>query len=170
MAQLPANGGDITTIAYTVPGVIQGKGSDTFVTNGIPGAANLFTLNGADDMDPYLNINNSGASNNLLGANEVAEASVVLNAFSADYGRMSGAQVNYVGKTGTNSFHGNLFHNYNDKIFNANTFFNNRPACRSRAPIRITSAAPSAAPSRRTSCSSSSTTKASSTLCPLPAL
>jgi hypothetical protein len=124
--QLPAGGGDITTLAYTVPGVIQGKGSDTFVTNGIPGAANLFTLNGADDMDPYLNINNSGASNNLLGANEVAEASVVLNAFSADYGRMSGAQVNYVGKTGTNSFHGNLFHNYNDKIFNANSWSNNR--------------------------------------------
>ena len=126
VAQLPAGGGDITTIAYTIPGVIQGKGSDTFVTNGIPGAANLFTLNGADDMDPYLNINNSGASNNTLGANEVAEASVVVNAFSADYGRMAGAQVNYVGKTGTNSFHGNLFHNYNDKIFNANSWSNNR--------------------------------------------
>jgi hypothetical protein len=126
VVQLPAGGGDITTIAYTVPGVIQGKGSDTFVTNGIPGAANLFTLNGADDMDPYLNINNSGPSNNLLGSNEVAEASVVVNAFSADYGRMSGAQVSYVGKTGTNGFHGNLFHNYNDKIFNANDFFNNR--------------------------------------------
>ena len=126
MIQLPANGGDITTIAYTVPGIIQGKGSDTFSTNGIPGANNLFTLNGADDMDPYLNINNSGASNNLLGGNEVAEASVVLNAFSADYGRMAGAQVNYVGKTVTNSFHGNLFHNYNDKILNANTFFNNQ--------------------------------------------
>ena len=126
MVVLPAGGGDITTIAYTVPGIIQGKGSDTFATNGIPGANNLFTLNGADDMDPYLNINNSGASNNLLGANEIAEASVVLNAFSADYGRMAGAQVNYVGKTGTNSFHGNLFHNFNDKIFNANSFFNNQ--------------------------------------------
>jgi hypothetical protein len=123
---LPAGGGDITTIAYTVPGIIQGKGTDTFATNGIPGANNLFTLNGADDMDPYLNINNSGASNNTLGANEIAEASVVLNAFSADYGRMAGAQVNYVGKTGGNTFHGNLFHNYNDKIFNANSFFNNQ--------------------------------------------
>lgn len=126
MIQLPAGGGDITTIAYTVPGIIQGKGSDTFITNGIPGAANLFTLNGADDMDPYLNINNSGASNNTLGANEIAEASVVLNAYSADFGRMAGAQVNYVTKSGTNSFHGNLFHNYNDKIFNANSWSNNR--------------------------------------------
>ena len=126
MIQLPANGGDITTIAYTVPGIIQGKGSDTFITNGIPGAANLFTLNGADDMDPYLNINNSGASNNTLGANEIAEASVVVNAFSADFGRMAGAQVNFVGKTGSNSFHGNLYHNFNDKIFNANSWSNNR--------------------------------------------
>jgi len=123
---LPAGGGDITTIAYTVPGVIQGKGSDTFTTNGLPGATNLFTLNGSDDMDPYLNINNSGASNNLLGANEVAEASVIVNAYSADFGRMSGAQVNYIGKTGSNNFHGNLFHNFNDKIFNANSWSNNR--------------------------------------------
>jgi len=128
MIQLPAIGGDITSIAFTVPGVLLARGgaSGNFYSNGIPGPSALFTLNGTDDMDPYLNINNSGSSDNLLGANEIAEASVVLNAFSADYGRMSGAQVNYVGKTGTNSFHGNLFHNYNDKIFNANDFFNNQ--------------------------------------------
>ena len=128
MTDLPAGGGDITTIAYTVPGNLVGKGGAGFITNGIPGATTLFTLNGSDDMDPFNNLNNSGASNNTLGGNEVAEASVVLNAYSADYGRMSGAQVNYVGKTGTNSFHGNLFHNYNDKIFNANDFFNNQAA------------------------------------------
>ena len=126
--QMPANGGDITTLAFTVPGVLLGAGggSGNFVVNGIPGAATLYTLNGADDMDPFLNINNSGASNNTLGANELAEAAVVLNAYSADFGRMSGAQVNWIGKTGSNTFHGNLFHNYNDKEFNANDFFNNQ--------------------------------------------
>jgi len=129
VTQLPANGGDITTVAFTVPGVLVlpgGGASGNFNVNGIPGAAALFTFNGADNMDPYLNINNSGASNNSLGANELAEATVVLNAYSADFGRMSGAQVNYVGKAGGNSFHGNLFHNYNDKIFDANDFFNNQ--------------------------------------------
>jgi len=129
VTNLPANGGDITTVAFTVPGVLVlpgGGASGNFNVNGIPGAAALFTFNGADNMDPYLNINNSGASNNSLGANELAEASVVLNAYSADFGRMSGAQVNYVGKAGGNAFHGNLFHNYNDKIFNANDFFNNQ--------------------------------------------
>ena len=129
VANLPVMGGDITTFAFTVPGILVlpgGGSSGNFNVNGIPGATTLYTLNGADDMDPYLNINNSGASNNTLGANEIAEAAVILNAYSADYGRMSGAQVNYIGKTGTNSFHGNLFHNYNDKIFNANDFFNNQ--------------------------------------------
>ena len=126
---LPTMGGDVTTMAFTVPGVLVlpgGGASGNFNVNGIPGASALFTLNGADNMDPYLNINNSGASNNTLGSNEVAEAAVILNAYSSDFGRMSGAQVNYIGKTGSNTFHGNLFHNYNDKIFNANDFFNNQ--------------------------------------------
>ncbi len=128
VANLPMNGGDLTTIAFTVPGVLVlpgGGAAGNFNVNGIPGANVLYTMNGSDDMDPYLNINNSGPSNNLLGSNEVAEASVVLNAFSADYGRMAGAQVNYVGKSGGNQFHGNVVYDYNDAIFNANDFFNN---------------------------------------------
>jgi len=122
IANLPMNGGDLTTIAFTVPGVLVlpgGGASGNFVVNGIPGANILYTMNGSDDMDPYLN------SNNLLGSNEIAEASVVVNAYSSDFGRMAGAQVNYVSKSGTNTFHGNLFYNFNDKILNANDFFNN---------------------------------------------
>jgi outer membrane receptor protein involved in Fe transport len=128
VASLPMNGGDVTTLAFTVPGVLVLPGGGTsgnFSVNGISGASTLFTLNGADNMDPYLNINNSGPSNNTLGANEVGEAAVVLNAYSASYGRMAGAQVNFVGKSGGNAFHGNLFETYNDAIFNANDFFNN---------------------------------------------
>ncbi|HLK70224.1 MAG TPA: carboxypeptidase-like regulatory domain-containing protein [Bryobacteraceae bacterium] len=124
---LPMNGGDLTTVAFTVPGVRMnvGGGNGNFNANGIPLTSVLFTINGADVMDPYNNLNNSGASNNLLGANEVAEAAVVLNAYSPSYGRMAAAQVNIVGKTGTNSFHGNAIYNYNDAIFNANSYLNN---------------------------------------------
>jgi hypothetical protein len=75
-----------------------------------------------------------------------------------------------VGKTGGNSFHGNLFHNYNDKIFNANTFFNNQEGLQEPRSDRITSAGRSAVPSRRTRCSSSSITKVCSTSCPTPAM
>jgi hypothetical protein len=128
IVDLPAPGGDLTTLAMTTPGIrvnVQG-GSGNMNSEGIPGSSVLFTLNGADVMDPYNNLNNSGASNNLLGQNEIAEAAVVLNAYSAEYGRMAGGQLNLVGKTGTNEFHGNLLYNYNDRIFNANDFFNNQ--------------------------------------------
>jgi hypothetical protein len=96
--------------------------------NGIPGASILYTLNGMDENDPANNINNSGASNNLLGAHEVGEAAVVVNAYSPQYGRMAGAQVNLVGLSGTNQFHGNLFYNFNREKLNANSFFNNATA------------------------------------------
>src|SRR5579875_55071 len=124
---LPASGGDITTVAFTVPGVRVnvGGGSGNFNANGIPGVSNLFTLDGADNMDPFNNLNNSGASNNTLGQNQISEAAVVLNAYSPQYGRMAGAQVNWISKSGTNSFHGNLFYNYNGDIMNANDFFKN---------------------------------------------
>lgn len=127
IVDLPMSGGDLTTLANTVPGVrvnVKG-GSGNINANGVPGASFLFTLNGFDVMDPYNNLNNSGASNNTLGANEVAEVAVVLNAYSAQYGRMAGGQENMISKSGSNQFHGNLSYNYNDAILNANSFFKN---------------------------------------------
>lgn len=128
VADLPAAGGDLTTIAFTVPGVVMttGGGYGNFTSNGLPGTSNLFTINGNDYNDPYLNLNNSGASNNLLGQNEIQEAAVVQNAYSVQYGRQAGAQVNYTTKSGTNDLHANLLWNWNGSDLNANSFFNNR--------------------------------------------
>jgi hypothetical protein len=125
--ELPMAGGDLTTLAMTAPGIrvnVTG-GSSNMNANGIPGASILFTLDGMDQNDPANNINNSGASNNLLGANGVSEAAIVMNAYSPQYGRMAGAQVNLVGISGSNQYHGNLFYNYNFEKLNANAFFNN---------------------------------------------
>ena len=68
---LPMPGGDLTTLAMTAPGIrvnVTG-GSGNMNANGIPGATILYTLDGMDQNDPANNLNNSGASNNLLGAN-----------------------------------------------------------------------------------------------------
>lgn len=124
---LPMPGGDLTTLAMTVPGIrvsVTG-GSGNMNANGIPGSTVLYTLNGMDDIDPANNLNNSGASNNLIGANEAGEAAVVMNAYSPQYGRMAGAQVNVVSISGSNQFHGNLFYNFNFEKLNANDFFSN---------------------------------------------
>jgi len=106
----PVNGGDITNLAFSTPGVRVnvGGGNNNFNVNGPPFSSVLFTYNGADIVEPFGLNNKSGSSNNTLGQNDVAEASVITNAYSAQYGRMAGAQVNYISKSGTNRFHGNL--------------------------------------------------------------
>jgi hypothetical protein len=123
----PVNGGDITNIAFTTPGIRLnvGGGNANFNVNGLPFNAVLFTMNGADIVEPYNLNNKSGASNNTLGANDVAEVAVVADAYSAQYGREAGAQVNFISKSGTNQFHGNLVENYNGSFLNANDYFNN---------------------------------------------
>jgi hypothetical protein len=123
----PVNGGDITNIAFSTPGVRLnvGGGNTNFNVNGLPFSSVLYTVNGADIVEPYNLNNKSGTSNNTLGANDVAEAAVITNAYSAQYGREAGAQVNYISKSGSNSFHGNLVENYNSEILNANDYFLN---------------------------------------------
>jgi hypothetical protein len=122
----PVNGGDITNIAFSTPGirVNVGGGNTNFNVNGLPFSSVLFTMNGADIVEPWNLNNKSGSSNNTLGANDVAEVAVITNAYSAQYGREAGAQVNYISKAGGNQFHGNLVENYNSQILNANDYFN----------------------------------------------
>jgi hypothetical protein len=124
---LPMPGGDITTIAYTLPGVVVNAGTGgygNFSSDGLPGTSNLVIINGSDDNDPFLNVNNSGSSNLTLGQYEIAQAAVVQNGYSAQYGRQAGAIETYTTKSGTNRVHGLLYYSYNSAGLNANDFFN----------------------------------------------
>ncbi len=127
---LPSPGGDITNIAFTSPGVLVASnqsgmnGYGNFTVNGLPATSNLYTTNGENTMDPYFNINNSGATNLTLGSNEVQEATVTTNPYSGQFGQLSGAQVSYITKSGTNDFHGNAQYWWNGRYLNANDFFN----------------------------------------------
>ena len=74
-----------------VGGTFGGYGN--FAAFGLPPTSNLFTINGNDNNDPFLNLNNSGSSNLTLGANEIQEVAVVTNGYTAQYGRMAGVQM-----------------------------------------------------------------------------
>lgn len=127
VALLPAPGGDMTSIAFTAPGVVvaPGSGWGNFTVNGLPATSNVFTINGENIMDGYVNVNYTGASNLMLGINEVQEVAVVTSAYPGQYGQFVGAQVNYVTKSGTNAFHGNGLWWWNGRTMNSNDFFSN---------------------------------------------
>jgi len=124
---IPNPGNDITYIAQTAPGVSMntsaGNGYGNFSAFGLPGTSNLFTVNGNDYNDPFLNLNNSGASNLLLGSNDVQEVAVVSNGYTGQYGRQAGAQIDYSTRSGTNAFHGSANYYYTGSTLNAEDYF-----------------------------------------------
>ena len=124
---LPNPGGDITYFAQTAPGVVMNTdgGNGNFSAVGMPGTSNLFTINGMNDNDPFLSVNNSGASNLMLGSNDISEANIINNAYSGQYGQYAGSQVAYITKSGTNQFHGDAIYNWNGRALNADQFFSN---------------------------------------------
>ena len=127
-ANIPNPGNDLTYIAQLAPGTIMntaGGGLGNFASYGISAVSNLFTVNGMDDNDPFLNLNNSGATNLTLGQNEVREVSVVTNGYSGQYSGLAGANVNYITRGGTNEFHGRASWYWNGRWLNANSWFNN---------------------------------------------
>ena len=121
---VPNPGGDITYVAQTAPGITMnsstGGGYGNFSAFGLPGTSNLFTVNGNDYNDAFLNLNNSGSSNLLLGGNELQEVAVVSNGYTGQYGRQAGAQIDYSTKSGSNAFHGDAVYNWTGRALTAN--------------------------------------------------
>jgi hypothetical protein len=132
IAVLPNPGNDLSAVALTAPGVVMNTtggsvfGGGNYEFFGLPSNSNVFTYDGANDNDPYFNINNTGATNLSLGLNDVQETSVVTNGYSGQYGGLAGANINYVSKSGTNALHGNAEYWWNGRALNANNYFLNQ--------------------------------------------
>jgi hypothetical protein len=124
---MPNPGNDLSYYVQSAPGATMNTqgGYGNSATYGISATSNLFTVDGMNENDPFLNLNNSGATNLLLGANDVQTATVVNNGYSGEYGTLAGANVNYVTKPGTNKFHGNAEYFWNGGVLNANDWFLN---------------------------------------------
>jgi len=127
LESVPNSGNDMTTFAFSAPGVTlsRGAGYGNFTAYGLPGTSNSYTLNGGDVNDPFNGLNNSGASNNMLGTNELSEMTIVTNGYTGQYGRGAGANVNFATKSGSNAFHGNAQWQWNGDVMNANDWFLN---------------------------------------------
>ena len=122
---LPNPGNDLTFVAQTAAGSVMNtqSGYGNFSSFGLPGTANTFTVNGGYYDDPFLNVNNSGATNLTLGNNDVASVTVTSNAYNASFGGLGGAQVSEISRSGGAKFHGNGAYWWNGRVMNANDYF-----------------------------------------------
>jgi hypothetical protein len=141
---LPVNGRDYTKLVYLNPGVAgspdqisDSPGSyGTFSMNGSRGRANNFLLDGTDMNDGYRNdpaINEAGVFGDpatILPLDAVAELRVLSN-YEAEYGRNSGAVINIVTKSGTNSLHGSVLEYFRSGKLGARNYFNFAPDAKS---------------------------------------
>jgi hypothetical protein len=97
--------------------------SGTVSTDGQPEWANAFLVNGAEVNETK----NMGAGM-IPDADSVAEFRLITNSFSAEYGKFTGAVMNTVTKSGTNSFHGTLFEFYRNQKLDAINYFDTTKA------------------------------------------
>ena len=127
IANLPNPGSDLTFEAQIAPGALMNSsgGYGNVEYNGLPSGSNNFTIDGLDANDPFLNLNNSGATNLQLGLDSIQEVSVNTTSYSVDEGRLGAAQINYTTKSGTNQFHGTLHEIWNGSRWNSANFFIN---------------------------------------------
>src|SRR5271154_5572647 len=131
---LPNPGQDLTFIAQFAQGALMntaGSSNDAKAAggygnvefNGLPATSNGYILDGFDTNDPWLCLNIGLSTNLVIGLDAVQEATVNTNSFSVDQGRYAVAQVNYITRSGTNAFHGDVSETWNGSLFNAQDFF-----------------------------------------------
>jgi hypothetical protein len=131
---LPNPGQDLTYLAQFAQGALMntaGSSSDAKAAggygnvefNGLPATSNGYILDGYDSNDPWLGLNIGLSTNLVIGLDAVQEATVNTNSFSVDQGRYAVAQVNFITKSGTNAFHGEVSELWNGSLLNAENYF-----------------------------------------------
>ena len=132
IVDLPLNGRDYNQLALLSPGVLPGTPRLASVNfkgvlnvNGNRTFNNVFLLDGVDNIS-YSN-SFRGENVQLLqpSIEALQEFKIQTNAYSAEFGRSSGAVINATIKSGTNGVHGSLYEFLRNDALDANNFFSN---------------------------------------------
>src|SRR5436853_134139 len=138
--ELSLNGRDWASLATLSPGVNaietqmpfengavrgnRGFGAQLTISGGRP-TQNNYRLDGLSIND-YANGGPGSVIGVSLGVDAIQEFSVLTGNYSAEYGRTSGGVVNAISKSGTNTFHGDVYEFFRNQVLDANDFFSNR--------------------------------------------
>ena len=138
--RLPLNGRNYTDLALLQPGVnafphrdggsavAHGLGMSV---NGQDPRSNVYLLDGTLQND-FTNGPAGSAAGTALGMDTIREFRVEANAYSAEFGRNSGGQINVLTKSGTNTVSGAAFEYHRNDALDAKNFFDTgaKPAFR----------------------------------------
>ena len=142
---MPLNGRSFQSLVALVPGVSIVPSADTgdqgqFSVAGNRAGANYFTIDGVSANFGVSNgtfqgqTNNGGlvafsalgSTNSLVSVDALQEFRLETSTYAPEFGRESGAQAVLVTRSGTNSFHGDLFEYFRNDKLDANDWFANR--------------------------------------------
>lgn len=127
---LPLNGRNVYDLITTMPGVarnstrvVQSRDNNAFSVNGGRTSTNNFLLDGGFNNDIWRNSGNTAPN-----PDAVQEFRVLSSNMNAEFGRLPGATVNVITKSGTNDLHGSLFEFFRNDVLNARNFFQSQVA------------------------------------------
>src|SRR5437660_1921214 len=127
---IPLNGRNFTFLAQTVAGVntpqadTRGNAaSGAFAANGNRPAQNNYMLDGIDNNSDTVDFLNGTNFVVLPPVDAVQELKLQTADFSAEYGRSGAAVLNATIKSGTNSFHGDVWEFFRNDKLDARDFF-----------------------------------------------
>lgn len=119
IVDLPLIGRNFTQLEQLAPGVMASNDRfGTFSVNGSQSTQSSYLVNGTDSNDIALN-----TPGILPSPDAIQEFNLISSTINPEYGRNSGGIVNALIKSGTNSYHGNIFEFYRDTFLNTRNFF-----------------------------------------------
>jgi hypothetical protein len=128
---LPLNGRRYADLALLEAGVqkyyaANNPAPDRFSVNGNLELQNNFLLNGIDNNSWSENLQEFSVQVVQPPPDAVQEFRVQTRTYSSEFGNSAGAVINATLKSGTNSYHGNLFEYVRNSSFDANSWINDR--------------------------------------------
>ena len=131
IASLPLNGRNFTDLALLQPGVLPYPSRDGgsvvahglgMSINGQDYRSNVYLLDGTVQND-FTNGPAGSAAGTALGMESIREFRVESNAYTAEFGRNYGGQVDVLTKSGTNRLHGSAYEFHRNDALDARNYF-----------------------------------------------
>ncbi len=134
VGELPILSRNVSLYMRMIPGAVEqpGSGTDNYAwqvdptspmpnVGGVSAQFNSLALDGISMLED----GTSGWPNGHVNPDALAEVTVLVNNYSAEYGRYGNASVNMVTKGGSQKFHGTFYTYLRHEEFNATSFFDN---------------------------------------------